>query len=127
MIHIQRKKDTKELERTVYVTHKSNQNITISQKELLKWNFRMGNIGFKHVKWLNNTRILKVQGNSNSVANFERTNCAGHEFGKGHRQSNEVNKINNNNMNKQDIKKYNIIPGHMVFEYYYILRGSGNL
>ena len=56
----------------------------------------MGNIEFQHVKILIRTGRLKVQGNSKAVENSKSTKCDACDIGKGHHQSNKVNKINNN-------------------------------
>ena len=67
----QRNKEDKALTNTVCVTNEANQNLTPSQKELLQWHFRLGNIGFQHVQWLiglahhfptRNSRIRRIQG-----------------------------------------------------------------
>ena len=74
-----------ELASDLCITNKANQNLTPSQKELLRWHFRLGHIGFQHVQWLIHTGILKVQGNSKAVVNCERPKCDAYEFKKGHR------------------------------------------
>ena len=43
-------KEVKELTSAVCFTNKANQNLTPSQKELLRWNFRLGHIGFQYVQ-----------------------------------------------------------------------------
>ena len=45
-----RKKEVKTLTSDVCVTNEANQNLTRSQTELLRWHFRLGHIGFQHVK-----------------------------------------------------------------------------
>ena len=65
-------KEVKALTSHVCVTNEANQNLTPSQKELLRWHFRLGYIGFQHVQWLIRTGHLKVKVNSKAVANFER-------------------------------------------------------
>ena len=89
-------------------------NLTPSQKELLRWNFRLGHIGFQHVQWLIRTGRMKVQGNSKVLTKCERPKSDFCEFGKGHRQPNKVNTIKNNNMKEQELKKDNIMHGQMV-------------
>ena len=76
-----REKEAKALTNAVCVTNKANQNLTPSYKELLRWHFRLGHIGFQHVQWLIRTGRLKVQGNSKALANCERPKCAACEFG----------------------------------------------
>ena len=57
----QREKEFKAFTSAVCVTNEANQNLTPSQKELLRWNFRLGHIGFQHVLWLILTGLLMVQ------------------------------------------------------------------
>ena len=45
-------KEVKSLKSAVCVNNEANQNPTPSHKELLRWQFRLGNIGFQHVQWL---------------------------------------------------------------------------
>ena len=93
------------MKNAVCVTNEVNQNLTPSKKELLRCHFRLGHIGFQHVKWLICTGHLKVQGNPKEVANFERPKCASCEFGMGHRLPNKVNIIKKNPMKEQYLKK----------------------
>ena len=91
-------KEVKALTSAACVTNKANQNLTPSQKELLRWHFRLGHIGFQHVKWLICTGSLKVQVNSKAVVNCERTKCSACEFGKFHCRTNKINTIKKNHM-----------------------------
>ena len=77
-----RYKEVKALASAVCVTNESNLNLTPSQKELLRWHFRLGHIGSQHVQWLIRTGRLKVQENSKAVDNCERPKWAACEFGK---------------------------------------------
>ena len=65
----QREKEAKALTNAVCVTNEANQNLTPPQKELLQWKCILGHIGFQHVQLLIRTGHMRVQGNSNSVAN----------------------------------------------------------
>ena len=106
----------------VYVNNEANQSLTPSYKELIRWHFKLGHIGFQHVQWLIRTGCLKVQGNSKAVANCERPKCALCEFGKGRRRPNKVNTIKKNTIKEQDLKKDHLLPGQMVSTDHYILR-----
>ena len=75
-----REKEVKALTSSFCITNEANQNLTISQKELLRWHFRLGHIGLQHVQWLIRTVCLKVQGIFKSVSNCERPKCAACEF-----------------------------------------------
>ena len=57
----QREKEVKASSICFCVNNKANHNLTPSQKELLRWHFRLGYIGFQHTQWLIFTGRLKVQ------------------------------------------------------------------
>ena len=82
----QREKEVNSLSSFVCVTIESNQNLTPSQKDILRWYFRLVHIGFQHVQWLIHTGRLKVEVNSKVWENFENPKYAACEFGKGHRR-----------------------------------------
>ena len=65
--------------------------------------------------------------NPKEVTNFERPKCYACEFGKGHHQSNKLNKIKKNPMKYQDFRKGHILPGNMVSADHYISRATGRL
>ena len=108
-------------------SNEANQNLTPSQRELLRWHFRLVHIGSKNDQLLIHTGRLKVQENTKVVANCERPKCAACEFGKGHRQPNKINTIKKNPMKEQELKKDHLLPGQMVSIDHYILRAPGRL
>ena len=115
------------MESAVCVNNESNKNLTPLQKELLRWNFTLGHIGFQHIQWLIRTWRLKVQGNSKAVANCERPKCAACEFVKGHLRPNKFNTIKNNPMKERDLNKDNLLLGQMLSKDHYISRAPGRL
>ena len=106
---------------------KLTKNLTPSHKELLRWHFRLGHIGFQNVQWLILTGRLKAQRNSKAVANCERPKCAACDFGKGHRRTNKMNTTKKNPMKDHDLKKDHLLPGQMVSADHYISRAPGRL
>ena len=74
-----------------------------------------------HTGRLNEKRSYKA------VANSERTKCVACEFGNFHCRSNKVNKIKNNPLKYQELKKDDLLPGQMVSVDHYILRDPGRL
>ena len=111
----------------LFSTSKANQNLTPSQKDLLRWQFTLVNIGFQHVQWLIRTGRLKLQENPKAVANCESPKCVACEFGKGHCQSNKVNTIKKNHMTEQELNKDHLRPGQMLSADHYILQYPGKL
>ena len=77
----------------VCVTNEANQNLNPSHKDLLRWHFRLGHIGFQHVQWLIFTGRLKVQVNSKAVVNCKSPKCDACDFVKGHHRPNKLNKV----------------------------------
>ena len=123
----QREKEAKALTNAVCVTNEANQNLIHTQKELLGWHFRLGHIGFQHVKWLIRIGRLKVHGNSKAVANCERPKFSACEFGKVHRRPNKINTIKKNPMKEKELKKDHLLPGQMVSADHYISQAPGRL
>ena len=49
-LHNQREKDFKALTSAVSVNNKANQNLAPSQKDLIRWHFKLGHIELQHVQ-----------------------------------------------------------------------------
>ena len=62
------------------VIDEENQNLSVGQKELLKWHFKLGHIGFDWLQWLARRKLLPYK-----IANVEKPLCASCRFGAGHR------------------------------------------
>ena len=112
---------------SVCVINKSNQNLTPSYKDLLRWHFRLGHIGLQNFQWLIRTGRLKVQGNSKAVANCENPKCAACEFVKVHRLPNKLNTIKKNPIKDQELNKGHLLSGKIVSADHYISRAPGRL
>ena len=87
----------------------------------------MGHIGFQYIQWLIRTGSLEVQEKSKAASKFKSPKCAVCEFGDGRHLSNKVNTIKNNCMKYQELKKYHILPGQMVYTDHHTLRAPGRL
>ena len=74
------------LEAALCVTEETNTNLTGAQKELLRWHFRLGHVGFQHIQWLVRSGKLLVT-NPKAVANCDLPKCASCEFGKATRRA----------------------------------------
>ena len=69
------------LEAAIFETGKHNKNLTAAHRELLQWHFRLGCIGFIHVRFLARTIILPLK-NPKAVANCDKVRCESCQFGK---------------------------------------------
>ena len=95
------------------VTEARNENLTGAQKELLRWHFRLGHIGFRHVQWLVRSGKLLVT-NPKAVANCELPKCAACEFGKATRQATKTLKQTPVPEKEGELKKGDLFPGQRV-------------
>ena len=64
------------------ITNETNQNLTMQQKNLLRWHFRLGHIGFAAVQWLGRSGLLGIKGETMGRANLQAPRCAACQFGK---------------------------------------------
>jgi hypothetical protein len=65
------------------VTDEVNQNLTSTQKLLLRFHFRLGHIGFQHVPWLGRQGLLGPEGvTMGNKSNLTVPKCAACQFGK---------------------------------------------
>ena len=124
IISNQREKEVKALACAVYGTNKAKNILNTSHKELLLWNFRLVHIWYQHVQKLIHTGILKVQGNPKAMSNYERTECSGCYFRKGHRRPNKINTTMKKPVKEGELKKDLLLPGKIVSAYHYILQAK---
>ena len=54
----------------------ANLNLNVHQKELLKWHYKLGYIGFKHLQWLIRNNRIPVSGNAKLIASCDLPKCA---------------------------------------------------
>ena len=110
------KTDTAEkvLHSAVCVTEESNQNLTPSQRELLKWHYRLGHIGFRHIQWLVRSGKIAVQGNAKAVANCAPPKCAACEYGKACRRPAKTSKTIHCDEKEMELKKGDLYPGQRI-------------
>ena len=127
ILYNQEEKEVKKLASEVYVNNEDNQNLTLTQKELLLWQFRLGYIGFQNVQWLIHTGRMKVHRNSKAVATCEIPKFAACKFGKGHYRPDKMNTTKNNPMKEKELKRDHIITGKMVSEDQYISKALDRL
>ena len=87
--------------------------------EIIKWNFKLGHIGFQHVTWLVRTVCVNFQGSDKSVSICTIHKCLACEFGKAHcwpKQSRKVVRIPDTEI---ELRKFDLHPGQWLLYVYY--------
>ena len=64
------------------VTSEKNQNLTLSDKLLLQWYFKIGRTGFYIVRWIGRKGWMGKLGEKTVSNNVNITNCAACQYGK---------------------------------------------
>ena len=108
------------------VTHQDNQNLSPSQKELLRWHFRLGHIGFNHVRWLIRSGFLSCS-NPKAVANCEAVKCACCEYGTASKRSHGSTVTRQRKEKEMELKKEDLLPGQRVSVDHYQSTQPGRL
>ena len=121
-----RAKYERELISALCVTDASNQNLTNAQKELLKWHFRLGHVGFRHIQWLVRVGRLKVA-NSKGVSTCVIPKCAACEFGKASRRPTKADVTQSIPEKEMELKKNDLLPGQRVSVDHYQSSQTGRL
>ena len=97
----------------IFETSNYNKNLTVSQKEILQWHFRIGNIGFSYVRFLSRTRWLPVN-NPKAVVNFDKVKCEYCQFGKASRQPTKTQTVFKDKYKQIELKKNYLVHSRRV-------------
>jgi hypothetical protein len=92
------------------ITESANVNLSNAQKKLLRWHFRLGNVGFHHIQWMIRVGRLKVA-NPKAVANCAVSKYASCEFSKATKRPTKTNTTVVNKEKEMELKKDNLVPG----------------
>ena len=105
------------------VTDETNQNLTVQQKILLKWHFRLGHLGFNTVQWLGRQGVLGQFGDKMGAARLHAPKCAACQYGKQGRTP-----IPTHHSEKDppgSLTKDKLEPGQLIFADQYESRAPG--
>lgn len=116
----------KALTGAIDVTAANNKNLTGSQKELLKWHYRLGHIGFQHLRWLVRSKQLSVK-DSKRVANCDTVKCASCEYGKAVKRPTNSTVKRQKEDKEMQIKQEDLHPGKRVSVDHYQSAQPGRL
>jgi Reverse transcriptase (RNA-dependent DNA polymerase) len=113
------------------VTDSTNQNITESQKELLRWHFRLGHIGFASVQILLRTGVLAISDGMKALhraaAKCELPRCASCQFGKAKVRTSPGKPRPTDPDNTGALRKDQLLPGQKVSVDHFIGGPKGRL
>ena len=78
------------------VTEETNQNLTPLSKLWLQWHFKLGHLGFKHVKWLAEQGALGAGAARIKGVLDNALKCSACQFGKQHKRPTGSKKVTKN-------------------------------
>ena len=95
------------------VTDDANRNLTGAQKELLKWHYRLGHVGFQWLQWLISSGRITVS-NKNSLSKCSPPKCAACEYGKAMHRATESTTTIPKSEKEMELKQGDLIPGQRI-------------
>ena len=112
------------------VTQEANQNLTVAQKELLKWHCKLGHMDFKRVQKLLNTGAMgdnpKIKAAAKLDLNKFPLMCGSCAYGKAKRKASRPKRARTTNEEKV-LSKDVLIPGQKVSMDHFICSTQGRL
>jgi len=109
-------KSARALEGALCATEETNKNLDESQKELLRWHFRLGHVGFSRLRSLIRHDKVKIRAglSKTAVANCKHVMCSSCEYGKACRRPTKVNTTSEIKEKRMELKKGDIFPGQRI-------------
>jgi hypothetical protein len=118
---------TRLTELNLCITDENNQNLSASQKELLRWHFRLGHLNFRAVQHLLRTGALGRTRLQTSAANCPHPKCSSCQYGKAHRRPTSTS-ISQPVLTKEGaLKKEDLFPGQRVSIDHFVCSTKGRL
>ncbi len=119
--------DVKKTSKKIALMHNlitpDNENLTLLQKELLKWHYRLGHPAFQAVQWIGRAGILGKLGEKWGASTVAPPKCEACQMGKQHRTPTEgatSKRVNEGVLTKEKLK-----PGELVFSDQFVSSLSG--
>ena len=97
------------------VTQETNQNLTPLRKLWLQWHFKIGHLGFEHVRWLGINGALGPQAQKIRQDDPSVPKCGACQLGKQHRRPTGAKKVTRDPSTVGALKKDKLVPGQLVF------------
>lgn len=95
------------------VTDLANRNLDGAQKILLQWHFKLGHIGFNHLKWLIRTSHLPSK-HKKLLSSCVLPKCAACEFAKAKKRPTHTSTKRPDPEKESNLKKGDLLPGQRV-------------
>ena len=107
------------------VTDERNQNLTHLQKNLLKWHFKLGHLGFQQLQWVGRQGWLGKLGERIGLSSVQAPKCAACQFGKQERIPKAGATTSPDPERQGVLKADKLQPGELVFSDQYESRLPG--
>lgn len=117
----------KSKELNLCITEESNQNLSLAQKELLRWHFRLGHLNFKSVQLLLRTGALGRTRLQTAASSCPHPKCSSCQYGKARRRPTGT-EVSHPVLDKQGaLKKEDLFPGQRISIDHFICSTKGRL
>jgi hypothetical protein len=101
-------------ELNICIADEANQNLAASQKELLKWHFRLGHLNYTAVQMLLRGGFLGDTSLQKAAANCEHPKCSSCQYGKGRRRPSQSEITKPVPSKEGSLKTEDLFPGQTV-------------
>ena len=115
------------VELNLCVTDETNQNLSESQKELLRWHFRLGHLNFAAVQQLLRSSALGSSSLQTAASKCEIPRCASCQFGKAKRRPTGITHSRSNPERDGALKAGDLLPGQCVSVDHFVCSNKGRL
>jgi hypothetical protein len=115
------------VELNLCVTDETNQNLSESQKELLRWHFRLGHLNFAAVQQLLRSSALGSGSLQTAASKCEIPRCASCQFGKAKRRPTGITHSRSNPERDGALKAGDLLPGQCVSVDHFVCSNKGRL
>jgi hypothetical protein len=100
---------------TVCVTDESNQNLTNNQKNMLRWHWKLGHVGFQQLQWIGRQGWLGKVGELFGDTKVHPPKCASCQFGKQERTPRKGSTVQVDKQREGILSADKLNPGDLIF------------
>jgi hypothetical protein len=100
---------------TVCVTDEANQNLTNNQKNMLRWHWKLGHVGFQQLQWIGRQGWLGKVGELFGDTKVHPPKCASCQFGKQERTPRKGSTVKVDKQREGILSADKLNPGDLIF------------